>query len=82
MNLFFVSLLSWISTSGAARRDKKQEVVHKDRRAAMLQKAGKHRQTASFAKGSVIFLQAKETSYFSLGVICRATDSTKPLLCP
>ena len=46
----------------------------------MLQKGRKKRQqTASFAIGSVMYLQPKETIYFSLGVIYRATDSTKPL---
>ena len=48
----------------------------------MLQKAGKTPADSEFAKGSVIYLQPKETSYFSLGAICRATDGTKPLLCP
>ncbi len=42
INIFiFGMLLPWISTFGAARRDKKQKVVHKDRRAAMLQKGRK-----------------------------------------
>ena len=39
-------------------------------------KAGKHQQTASFAKGSVMVLHRKETNYFSQDVICRTTDST------
>ena len=43
----------------------------------MLQKDRERRQTASFAKGSVMLLQTKETSDFSLGVVYRATDSTK-----
>ena len=38
MYLFSGTSLSWISTFGAARRDKKQKLEHKDWRAAILQK--------------------------------------------
>ena len=48
----------------------------------MLQKGRKTPADSEFAKGSVMDLQPEETSYFSLGVICRATDSTSPLSCP
>ena len=54
-------------------------MVHKNRRAAMLKKAGKTvMQTVSFAKGGEILLQPEETSYFSLGVICRTGNRTIP----
>ena len=43
-------------------------MVHKDRRAAMLQKAGNTAmQTASFAKGGGMLLQIKETICFFVG---------------
>ena len=47
----------------------------------MLQEGRKTPADSEFAKGSVMYLQPEETSYFSLGVICQATDSTNPLLC-
>ena len=37
---------------------------------------------SEFAKGSVMCLQPKETSHFSLGVIYRATDSRKSAVLP
>ncbi len=51
INIFiFGMLLPWISTFGAARRDKKQKVVHKDRRAAMLQKGRKMSADSEFCE--------------------------------
>ncbi len=43
----------------------------------MLRKGRKHQQTASFAKGSVMLMQPEKTSYFSSGVICWTTESTR-----
>ena len=48
----------------------------------MLQKGRKTPADSEFVKGSVIYLQPKETSYFSLGVIYRATGSTKSVVLP
>lgn len=53
------------------------KVVHKDRRAAMLQKAEKTTmQTASLAKGGAMFLCTRKTKDFSLGMMLRIGDDT------
>ena len=46
----------------------------------MLQKDRKTPADSEFAKGSVMYLQPEETSHFSLGMIYRATDSTKAVV--
>ena len=67
----FFAVFTWICTYGAAHSDKQQMVVHKDRRAAMLQKAGKHddadnefcegRRNAFTNKGNHLFFVGGDT---------------------